>query len=168
MKRIIPVFILCTLLFFACDNDDEKMEYAKIYFPLATRADQNGIFLARFDYAKDTTFIIGAYCAGSILPTQDVRVAIGLAEDSLLNAQQQNVTVAGYNLLPAEAYEVLPADTVTTIKKGTERGDIKVKFHTSVLDPGKQYILPLYIKSTSYYEIAAKYNYLFFGIKIQQ
>lgn len=160
------IFLLFLMFMFSCENEEEQMEYAKIYFPLSTRA-TNGVFVANFDFTKDTTFIVGAYCAGSILPTQDISVQIAFAEDLFTESQVTNPALAGYELLPASAYEVSPEDMTVTIKKGTERGDIKITFHNTNLDDSKQYILPLKIASTSQYEISPTHGTLFFGIKKQ-
>jgi hypothetical protein len=141
------------------------MMYAKIYFPLSARADANGLFLAPFDYTRDTTFIVGAYCSGSLLPQNDVRVELELASDSLAAAQALIPALAAYAELPVAAYTVAPADMSCVIRRGAERGDVGVTFHTTQLDPAVSYILPLRIRSVSRYEIAEKYSTLFFGIR---
>jgi hypothetical protein len=167
MKRhqlLSVVFFLLASLLFSCTAEEEQMEYAQIYFPLSTRA-TNGVFVANFDFTKDTTFIVGAYCAGSVLPPQDISVQIALAGDLLTEAQVTNPALASYELLPASAYEISPEDIAVVIKKGTERGDLSIIFHTATLDDSKQYILPLKITSTSLYEVSATYGTLFFGIK---
>ena len=143
------IMLLCVLLFISC-KDDEQMQYAKIYFPLATWAEKSDFFIANFDYEKDTTFIIGTYCGGSIPVPQDVKVSI-----------------ANYEVLPESSYEIIPSDMVTVIKKNTNRGDLQVIFRTTELDPAKRYVLPLCINSTSHYELAPQHSYLFFGIKKQ-
>ena len=43
MKINTVLFVLCALLFISC-NDDEQMQYAKIYFPLAAWTEKT-IFL---------------------------------------------------------------------------------------------------------------------------
>lgn len=43
------IMLLCVLLFISC-KDDEQMQYAKIYFPLATWAEKSDFFIANFDY----------------------------------------------------------------------------------------------------------------------
>lgn len=166
MKINTVLFVLCALLFISC-NDDEQMQYAKIYFPLATRAEKNDFFVADFNYEKDTTFVIGAYCGGSIPVPQDVKVSIGLATDSLRRLQAKDLSLADYELLPEDSYEITPADMVAVIKENTTRGDLQVVFHTTNLDPAKRYVLPLYMKSVSHYELAPQHSYLFFGIKKQ-
>lgn len=166
MRSNIFLLVLSALLFIGCD-DDEQSQYAKIYFPLATRAEKSDFFVANFSYAKDTTFIIGAYCGGSIPTPQDVKVAIGLATDSLCRLQAKDSSFANYEVLPEGSYEITPADTIAVIKANTARGDLRVVFHTTRLDPAKQYVLPMYMKSTSHYELAPQYSYLFFGIKKQ-
>ena len=166
MRNNLIYLFLCTLLFICCE-DDEQMKYAKIYFPLATWAEKNDFFIADFDYEKDTTYIIGAYCGGSITVPQDVKVSIGLATDSLQKLQLKEPAIANFELLPADSYEKTPVDMVAVIKKTTSRGDLKVIFHTTDLDPLKQYVLPLRLESTSHYEIASQHSYLFFGIKKQ-
>ena len=166
MKKLVTLLLcLSSLGFTACGDKDEQMEYASIYFPLATRAESNGLFMASFDFDRDTTFIIGAYCAGSIFPPQDIVVGIDLATDSLAVAAQTDATLAGLTLLPVDTYEVEPASMQAVIREGTERGDLKFTFHLQALDPGTQYVLPLKIVSTSHYVIAPKYECVFFGIK---
>ena len=166
MKKLVSLLLcLCSLGFTACDDEDEQMEYASIYFPLATRAGSNGLFSASFDFSRDTTFIIGAYCAGSILPPEDIVVGIEVAADSLASAAQTDAQLAGMTLLPADTYGASPASMQAVIRKGTERGDLTFTFHTQTLDPGTQYVLPLKIVSTSHYVIAPKYQCVFFGIK---
>lgn len=163
MKKILRLFLVGSLLFVSCQDDDE-MKYASVYFPLATWADGNGIFQTKFDFTKDTTYIVGAYCSGSILPEHDIRVTMELATDSLASAKQASAVIQAYELLPESAYSVQPAGLECTIRRGTERGDLLVTFHTSRLDADKKYILPLRIQSVSAYEIAPRYNTLFFGI----
>lgn len=160
------IMLLCVLLFISC-KDDEQMQYAKLYFPLATWAEKSDFFIANFDYEKDTTFIIGTYCGGSIPVPQDVKVSIGLATDSLQKLQVKDPSFANYEVLPESSYEIIPSDMVTVIKKNTNRGDLQVIFRTTELDPAKRYVLPLCINSTSHYELAPQHSYLFFGIKKQ-
>ena len=74
---------------------------------------------------------------------------------------------ANYEILPVGSYDITPADTVAVIKKNTSRGDLKVTFRTTTLEPTKQYVLPLHIKSTSHYEVSDQHSYLFFGINKQ-
>ena len=166
MKINTVLFVLCALLFISC-NDDEQMQYAKIYFPLAAWTEKNDFFVADFNYEKDTTFIVGAYCGGSIPVPQEVKVSIGLATDSLRRLQAKDPSYADYEALPEGSYEITPADMVAVIKKNTSRGDLHVVFHTTNLDPAKQYVLPLCLKSTSHYELAPQHSYLFLGIKKQ-
>lgn len=163
MKKLLHLFLLGSLLFVSC-QDDEEMKYASIYFPLATWADGNGIFQTKFDFSRDTTYIVGAYCSGSIMPRSDIRVTMELAADSLVSAQQVSAAIRNYELLPESAYTVDPASLQCVIRKGTERGDLLITFHTSQLDADKKYILPLRIQSVSEHEIAPRYNTLFFGI----
>lgn len=161
MKRTLLAFMLSTLvLLCSCGDGGEEMQYARIYFPLASRAGSDGVFRAEFDFSRDTTFIIGAYCAGSILPEEDVEVEIAPAADSLA----ATASLSGWTLLPDEAWEADPADMRVTVRRGTERGDMVVTFHTQRLDPARKYILPLRIESVSHYEIAPKYHTLFFGV----
>ena len=87
MKKILRLFLIGSLLFVSC-QDDEEMKYASVYFPLATWADGNGIFQTKFDFSRDTTYIVGAYCSGSLLPERDIRVTMELATDSLASAKQ--------------------------------------------------------------------------------
>jgi hypothetical protein len=108
------IMLLCVLLFISC-KDDEQMQYAKIYFPLATWAEKSDFFIANFDYEKDTTFIIGTYCGGSIPVPQDVKVSIGLATDSLQKLQVKDPSFANYEVLPESSYEIIPSDMVTVI-----------------------------------------------------
>lgn len=164
MKNKLIAFVLCTLFFVSCD-DEEQMQYANIYFPLSTWASKSDFFVADFSYEKDTTFVVGAYCGGSIAVPQDVRVVIGLATDSLQRLQLRDPSFGSYELLPEDSYEITPSDRVAIIEKGTHRGDLAVLFRTTRLDPSKQYVLPLRIESTSHYEIASRHSYLFFGIK---
>ncbi len=163
MRKLLPLFLLVSIAFTAC-QDDEEMKYASIYFPLATWADSDGIFQTEFDFSRDTTYIVGAYCAGSILPEGDIQVVVELAADSLAKAQATIPELLNYELLPDNAYSVTPEDMTCVIRKGTERGDLSVTFHTSQLDADKKYILPLRILSVSRYEIAPRYNTLFFGV----
>ena len=72
MKKILRLFLVGSLLLVSC-QDDEEMKYASVYFPLATWADGNGIFQTKFDFSRDTTYIVGAYCSGSIMPEHDIR-----------------------------------------------------------------------------------------------
>ena len=166
MKNNMALMLLISLLFISCDAD-EQMQYAKIYFPLATWAEKSDFFVADFNYEKDNTYIIGAYCGGSIPVPQEVKVSIGLATDSLVKLQAKDPSLANYEILPESSYEITPSDMVAVIKKNTSRGDLQVVFHTADLDPAKQYVLPLYIKSTSHYELASQHSYLFFGIRKQ-
>ncbi len=163
MKKILRLFLVGSLLLVSC-QDDEEMKYASVYLPLATWADGNGIFQTKFDFSRDTAYIVGAYCSGSILPEHDIRVTMELATDSLASAKQASAAIQAYDLLPESAYTVEPASLECTIRKGTERGDLLVTFHTSQLDADKKYILPLRIQSVSEYGIAPRYNTLFFGI----
>ena len=163
MKKILRLFLVGSLLLVSC-QDDEEMKYASVYFPLATWADGNGIFQTKFDFSRDTTYIVGAYCSGSIMPEHDIRVTMELATDSLASAKQASAAIRAYDLLPESAYTVEPASLECTIRRGTERGDLLVTSHTSQLDADKKYILPLRIRSVSEYEIAPRYNTLFFGI----
>lgn len=163
MKKICSFFLVGFLLLASCQKDEE-MKYASVYFPLATWADGNGIFQTEFDFTRDTTYIVGAYCSGSILPERNIRVKIELATDSLASARQASAAIQAYELLPESAYTVDPASLECIIRKGTERGDLLVTFHTSQLAADKKYILPLRIQSVSEYEIAPRYNTLFFGI----
>lgn len=166
MKNKLLLLALGALLFSNC-KEEEEMQYAQIYFPLSAWAEKSDFFVAHFDYARDTTYIIGAYCGGSIPVPQDVRVSIELATDSLQRLQATDPSFAAYELLPEGSYEVTPADWVAVIKENTSRGDLKVVYHTTLLDPAKQYVLPLRIQSTSHYELASQHSYLFFGIKKQ-
>ena len=166
MKINTVLFVLCALLFISC-NDDEQMQYAKIYFPLAAWTEKNDFFVADFNYEKDTTFIVGAYCGGSIPVPQEVKVSIGLATDSLRRLQAKDPSYGDYEALQEGSYEITPAERVAVIKKNTSRGDLQVVFHTTNLDPAKQYVLPLCLKSTSHYELAPQHSYLFLGIKKQ-
>lgn len=166
MRNNLLLLMLCTLFLVSCE-EDEQMQYAKVYFPLATRAEKSDFFITNFSYAKDTTFIIGAYCGGSIPVPQEVKVTIGLAADSLQRLQLKDPSFANYEVLPEGSYEITPSDMVAVIKENTNRGDLRVVFHTTSLDPSKQYVLPLYMKSTSHYELAPQNHYLFFGIKKQ-
>ena len=130
MKKLVSLLLcLCSLGFTACDDEDEQMEYASIYFPLATRAGSNGLFSASFDFSRDTTFIIGAYCAGSILPPEDIVVGIEVAADSLASAAQTDAQLAGMTLLPADTYEVSPASMQAVIQGDrARRPDLHVPY----------------------------------------
>lgn len=163
MRKLLPIFLLVCIAFASC-QEDEEMRYASIYFPLATWADGNGVFQAEFDFTKDTTYIVGAYCAGSIMPEGDILVTMELAADSLAAAQQKVSALQAYELMPQAAYSIQPENMQCVIRKGVERGDLLVTFHTSQLDADKKYILPLRIQSVSRYEIAPHYNTLFFGV----
>lgn len=167
MKTLLFLFILgvFTLSSFSCSDDEKEMEYAKIYFPLATRADANGIFSAKFDYTRDTTFIVRAYCAGSMVTPNDVTVNIELATNEFIEKQNSNPAFADYELLPEDSYSIDPIDLTLIIKKNTDSKDMKVSFETPKLTIGKKYILPLKIKSTSLYEISDKHSLLFFAIE---
>ncbi len=44
MKINTVLFVLCALLFISC-NDDEQMQYAKIYFPLAAWTEKRFLLL---------------------------------------------------------------------------------------------------------------------------
>lgn len=68
MKKILRLFLIGSLLFVSC-QDDEEMKYASVYFPLATWADGNGIFQTKFDFSRDTTYIVGAYCSAASCPS---------------------------------------------------------------------------------------------------
>lgn len=166
MRNNILLLMLCALFFVSCE-DEEQMQYAKIYFPLAVRAEKSDFFVANFSYEKDTTFIIGAYCGGSVPVPQDVKVSIALATDSLKKLQAKDPSFANYEVLPEGSYEITPADRVAVIKENTNRGDLRVTFRTTGLDKTKQYVLPLYLKSTTHYELSQEHSYLFFGIKKQ-
>ena len=137
MKINTVLFVLCALLFISC-NDDEQMQYAKIYFPLVAWTENNDFFVADFNYEKDTTFIVGAYCGVSIPVPQEVKVSIGLATDSLRRLQAKDPSYAVYAALPEGSYEITPADMVAVNKKNTSRGDLQVVFHTTNMDPAKQ------------------------------
>lgn len=166
MKNKLLLLMLCAFFLLSC-GDDEEMRYANIYFPLSTWASKCDFFIANFDYAKDTTYVVGVYCGGSLPVPQNVNVSIGLSVDSLKKLQVKEPSFANYEVLPEGSYDITPADTVAMIKKNTNRGDLRIIFHTTKLDPTKQYVLPLRIKSTSHYELAPQHSYLFFGIKKQ-
>ena len=166
MKSKLLLLMSCAFFLRSC-GDDEEMQYANIYFPLSTWASKSDFFIANFDYAKDTTYIVGAYCGGSIPVPQNVSVSIGLSVDSLKKLQLKEPSFASYEVLPEGSYDITPADTVAVIKENTNRGDLRIIFHTTKLDPTKQYVLPLRIKATSHYELAPQHSYLFFGIKKQ-
>ncbi len=166
MKSKLLLLMSCAFFLLSC-GDDEEMQYANIYFPLSTWASKSDFFIANFDYAKDTTYIVGAYCGGSIPVPQNVSVSIGLSVDSLKKLQLKEPSFASYEVLPKGSYDITPADTVAVIKENTNRGDLRIIFHTTKLDPTKQYVLPLRIKATSHYELAPQHSYLFFGIKKQ-
>ncbi|MGM9737461.1 MAG: DUF1735 domain-containing protein [Candidatus Cryptobacteroides sp.] len=162
MKKIL-LTLLCIPLLFSCFKDDQKMEYAKIYFPLAARA-VNGVFNASFNMDADTSFIVGAYCAGSIFTPVDVDVEIALAEEEFAASKAGNASLAAYELLPEDLYEIEPSNLKLTIKAGTERADLRVHFKTGMFEAGKKYVLPLKLVSVSKYEIADQYNVLYFGV----
>lgn len=166
MRNNILLLMLCALFFVSCE-DEEQMQYAKIYFPLAVRAEKSDFFVANFSYEKDTTFIVGAYCGGSVPVSQDVKVSIALATDSLRKLQAKDPSFVNYEVLPEGSYEITPADMVAVIKENTSRGDLCIAFRTTKLDKAKQYVLPLCMKSTTHYEISQEHSYLFFGIKKQ-
>lgn len=162
MKKIAFLLSLLPLLT-ACFQVEREMEYAKIYFPLATRA-TNGVFDASFNQAADTVFRIGAYCSGSKMTPVDVDVQVALAQDEFLAEQAVNTKLAAYTLLPEDCYKIEPANGKVTIKADTERADLRVTFHTSAFEYGKRYILPLKIASVSQYVIADQYQILYFGV----
>ena len=166
MKSKSLILLLLFFFFLGCE-EKEEIQYAKIYFPLSAWATKSDFFIANFDYAKDTTYIIGAYCGSSISVPQNVEILIGLAVDSLKKLQKTDPSFANYEILPVGSYDITPADTVAVIKKNTSRGDLKVTFRTTTLEPTKQYVLPLHIKSTSHYEVSDQHSYLFFGINKQ-
>lgn len=162
---LFSILSVCALFFLSCGDDEKEVEYAKIYFPLATRADANEMFHVQFNYARDTSFIVRAYCAGSVLTPEDVKVDIELATEQLQEKWQTNPAFTAYELIPADAYTIDPGDLKLVIKKNTEGSDLKVHFKTSVFAAGKKYVLPLRIRSTSHYEISDKYGLLFFAIQ---
>lgn len=147
----------------SCFKDNPEIEYAKVYLPLATRA-TNGVFNASFTADKDTTFIVGAYCSGSIMTPVDVDVTLALATEEFAAAKAEKPALASYQLLPADCYDIVPSDMKVTIKAKTERADISVNFHTSKFTPGTNYVLPLKVAEVSEYEISESYNVLFFGV----
>ena len=159
-KLFFLLLLLAPLAFCSCEKETEEMKYAAVYFPLATRADTDGVFQAEFKFDRDTTFMVAVYCAGSIMTPVDVDVQLVSAADSLSKLPK----LADYELLPEDAYTTNPEDLRLTVKKNTERGEMFVTFLTSRLDPEKKYILPLKIERVSQYEIASKYECLFFGI----
>lgn len=163
MKRVSLILLLVGLVT-SCFKDDKEIEYAKVYLPLASRADANGVFNASFKSTSDTTFIVGAYCAGSIMTPSDVNVQMAMAVDEFEAAKASNPALAAYDLLPERCYEIQPSDLNVVIKANTERADLKVNFSTGKFMKGKKYILPLKIESVSQYEIADTYNVLFFGV----
>lgn len=164
MKKILQLFLTGSLLFVSCQNEEE-IKYASVFFPLATWADGDGIFQTAFDFSRDTSYLVGAYCSGSVMPRNDILVTMELALDSLASAREVSPALQEYELLPEGAYTIEPATLQCVIRKGTERGDLSVTFHTSQLNADKKYILPLQIRSVSEHTIAARYNTLFFGIK---
>lgn len=155
--------LLVTVLAVSCFKDNREIEYAKVYLPLASRA-TNGVFDASFNCDADTSFIVGAYCSGSIMTKVDVDVRFAPAVEEFEAAKETNARLADYTILPEEYYQISPSNLEVTIKAGTDRADLKVHFYTSSFDRGKKYVLPLKLESVSEYEIAENYNVLFFGV----
>ena len=158
------LLIVSILLLASCFKDEKEIEYAKVYFPLAARSDANGVFNTNFSVDKDTTFIIGAYCSGSIITPEDVRVKIDFAYEEFSDAQASVSALAGYELMPEEALVIEPGNMEVVIAAGKERADLKVTFYTAYLTAGHKYVLPVKISSVSLYEITEKNSVLFFGV----
>jgi hypothetical protein len=163
LKNVFIALYMC-MLTIGCNEKPKEMQYAKIYFPLAARANTDGLFPVTFNYLRDTTFVVAVYCSGSIFPSEDLHVTVGLAEDSLAAACVDYPQLQTYEILPTASYSIQP-DLTTTIKSGTNRGDFSITLYAAELDVTKKYILPLYIQSVTQYEAAEKYHYLFLGIE---
>jgi len=164
MKKKFLFLLLGMFLLFSCEDDDE-MKYAKIYFPLATRAHIDSTFVFTFDFSRDTTHIVRAYCAGTILPSNDIDVKIKVDKDSLLRKQAKNQHYEKFVFLPENSYTVQPSDMNLKITKGKDGADLIIAFDNSKLDPSTKYILPLKIEQSSHYEISEQYGALFIEIR---
>lgn len=97
---------------------------------------------------------------------EDITVEVGVADASVLTFYKSQVSAASsYTMIPSNLFS-LPT-TKVVIPKGSRRVDLPINFPAPDQLYGKNYVLPLVIKSSSYGIISGNFNtmlYLLNGI----
>lgn len=127
--------------------DQSVDQYTKVYMPQAVDNPVNYHFNP--DDTTTAQIIYGADYGGAGYPDQDVDIRFGINAAAIDSFNTANNT--DYALLPSNSYAL--EDSNIVIKKGALNTEpLKITIFTkgdNAPDPGKTYILPLYIKQAS-------------------
>ena len=162
---------------YGCDNPrdiDRQDEYMNVYLPMTIEKnnilqhvpliynDVNFLELEGLNFSKDTTFVLGAYCAGTNFTSQDVSVDFSLANDILLSLQSKPVPQAAYQLLPESYYTVNSWNQ--SITKGETNCYMNIELKLTQLPAGSHFILPVKVDKVSKYNIDPEKSFILLGI----
>lgn len=179
MKNFL-LFCCCGLLLYGCQDPtverSEEFMYVSIPFvhekaallqtvPIITNT-VNYVELEGLEFSKDTTFYLGAYCSGMVLPSGNVQVEFSLATDSLSSLQKKGVPQSAYSLLPDEYYSIDSWETIIPEKQ--VNGYLEIKLKTASIPIGRNYILPIKISKISNYQLDQPNSFILLGIRNMQ
>lgn len=176
MKNFL-LLCFCGLLLYGCQDPtiERSEEYMNVYIPLIHEKAAllqtvpiitntvNYVELERLEFSKDTTFYLGAYCSGMVLPSEDVNVEFSLAIDSLTSLQKKGTPQSAYSLLPSEYYSIDSWET--KIPKNQVNGYLKIELKTSSIPVGSNFILPIQISKISNYQLDQPNSFILLGIR---
>ncbi|RHJ86708.1 DUF1735 domain-containing protein [Parabacteroides sp. AM08-6] len=176
MKKVI-LFISIICCIFSCNDSkdiDRIEEYMNVYIPLCVEKNSilqtvplvknsvNFVEISNFNFNSDTLFLLGAYCGGTLAPSEDLKVEFSLATDSLVSLQKKNVSQSVYQQLPEKYYSI--ENWNVTIPKGHENGYLNVNLKLSQIPAGSKFILPIRINSVSKYDLDPEKSFILLAI----
>ena len=178
MKKIISfLFLICCLSIISCNDSkdiDRLEEYMSIYIPRTieksttlqtvplVKNNVNFVELSGLDFKRDTTFVLGVYCGGTVAPSEDVHVKLALETDSLVSLQKKNVPQSVYVQLPENFYSIDNWNVI--IPKGRENGYLNIDLKLSQIPARSKYILPVRIDNISKYALNPEMSFILLAI----
>lgn len=178
MKKFLLSYF-CGLFLLGCQDPtvERSEEYMSVYIPMVQEKKAllqtvpivansvNYVELEKLEFSKDTTFYLGAYCSGMVLPSEDIKVEFSLASDSLSSLQRKGVAQSAYTILPQEYYSIDSWEA--TIPRNKSNGYLKIMLGTSAIPAGSNFILPIKITKISKYQLDISNSFILLGIRNQ-
>lgn len=176
MNKVI-LYSFCGLLLFGCKDPvvERSEEYMNVYIPMVQKKETllqmapivtntvNYVELENLKFDKDTTFYLGVYCGGMVLPSEDVKVEFSIATDSLSSLQKKGVFQSNFTMLPQEYYSIDSWETIIPRNKTT--GYLEIILRTSDIPVESNFILPIKVSNVSKYQLDLPNSFILLGVR---